>query len=357
MNQKTSYETLLPYGWTQTNTIDFLPYAEQGLLPARIIQQAHHYFQAFQGDRTVLLERSGTFSNLQDLGVQPSPVVGDWCAISPYSATRALLAGVLPRTTTFSRPVLHEQGAVEGSAEVVAANVDQAAIIMDAYHDFNMHRIERFVALLAAQSIPSMLVLTKTDLLEDPLFYRVQISARLADLPVFLVDSLSLSGIEQLLHRFVPGSTTMLLGASGAGKSTLVNALMGYSVAKTAMVRPQDGRGRHTTTSRALHLLPNEALVLDTPGLRVVGMNGGVQAVEDSFSDIADLARSCHFSDCSHTGEKGCAVQKALQQGNLEQDRYLQFLRLREEASKWENHERREKERGRLLYLYRREGR
>ncbi|AEV30650.1 ribosome small subunit-dependent GTPase A [Sphaerochaeta pleomorpha str. Grapes] len=356
-----SYTSLDTYGWTESRTLEFAPY--QGLLyiPVRIYREGRGLFWGTDGEHQLLLERSGTFQNMQDLLIQPNPVVGDWCAVQRYAPGRGLIEAVLPRKQVFHKPVVQDPYGIAGEAQAVVANVDACAIVMDARNDFNLRRIERFVSLLHADEIPPLLILTKIDLLEDVESYRMQIVSRFPDLQVFLVDSLSGKGIDSLLTNLKPHETCMLLGMSGAGKSTLLNCLSNAMVAKTGEVRSQDGRGRHTTTNRQLYILPNGTIVIDTPGLRAIGMNNGSQQVCESFPDIAALAHFCRFSDCTHTAEIGCAVKKALLTGELEQDRFLNYLQLRDEAENWEavasRRKKKDKEMGRLQYLYRREER
>lgn len=346
------------YGWNDSYSNAFLPYQNQGYIPLRINREGRGLFWGTDGERQLILERSGTFQNMQDLGLQPSPVVGDWCAVQAYASDRGLIEAVLPRQSGFHKPVVHEAYGIEGESFVVVANVDYGAIVMDAVHDFNLRRIERFVSLLYADGIQPLLILTKIDLLSGPEDYRLRVLARFADLPVFLVDSISAHGIEALSSYLQRGTTLMLVGLSGAGKSTLLNCLSNSMVVKTGEVRAQDGRGRHTTTSRQLYVLPNGTILIDTPGLRAVGMNSSSVDVAESFSDIHDFARECKFSDCTHTGEPGCAVQQALLAGEIEQDRFLNFLELRGEASSFEEvlarRKQKDKALGKLLYHYRR---
>ena len=177
-----------------------------------------------------------------------------------------------------------------------------------------------------------MLAFTKADLLEDPKAYRKRVALRFPDHPSYIIDSISGIGVDDFMNCLEPGSTLMLIGTSGAGKSTLVNRLCNAEIVKTAPVREKDGRGRHTTTTRQLYLLPNGTMILDTPGIRMVGMRRNPGSIHDSFDDIARLAINCKFSDCTHSGEPGCAVQKAVREGLVEQDRYFNFLRLVQEA-------------------------
>lgn len=348
------------YGWQDAFAINYKPYAQQGYIPVRIYKEGKGVYWGVSNTSYLLLDRSGLFSNLQDLGIQNSPVIGDWCAVQQYSDDRGLIEGVFPRLNAFHRPTISDGDSIEGDGKAVAANVDHALLIQDCKNDFNLRRIERFVALLHADGIECSLILTKTDLVEEQSAYGRRVQARFPDLRVFLIDSITGNGVKTLEEMLVPRQTYLLLGTSGAGKSTLVNRLCEHDVAKVGDVRSQDGRGRHTTTSRELHLLPGGALLLDTPGIRAVGMTGSDSSVEESFSDIAQWALQCKYTDCTHTGERGCAVQKALQDGLLEQDRYFNFLRLREEAKSWDEVLQRSKEKkreiGKIQYQMRREG-
>jgi ribosome biogenesis GTPase len=235
------------------------------------------------------------------------------------------------------------------STKVVAANIDKAAIVQDAKYDFNIRRIERLQSLLFADGIPTILILTKADLLEDIEAYRRRIQTRFPDCPLYTIDNMSGAGAATLLSSLQSNSTLMLVGASGSGKSSLINCLCHTEITKTAGVREKDGRGRHTTTTRHLYQLPNGALLIDTPG-----------SIQNSFDDIAKLATSCKFNNCHHRGEPGCAVQKALHDGSLEQDRYINYLRLTQEAQSWEEIVRQSKEKkktiGKIRYQNRRSG-
>ncbi|WP_321301263.1 ribosome small subunit-dependent GTPase A [uncultured Sphaerochaeta sp.] len=354
-NTETQIKSL---GWNEQLAQNFVPFSTLGYIPLRIIKESRGYYWGSDGIQTYLLQRSGSFNNLLDLAVQQTPVVGDWCAVNSYESEKGLIEAVLPRISEFHKALVHEEGYVTGFREVVASNVDAAFIVIDSHYDFNIHKIERYLSILFADHITPMLVLTKVDLVEDPLSLQSIASERFSFLRVFPVDSLTGNGIEGLLLSLKARKTYMLLGSSGAGKSTLVNRLYGKDVTKTQEVRVGDGKGRHTTTSRSLHQLPSGALLLDTPGIRGVGMNSSASEIAESFSDIAALASHCRFHDCSHTAESGCAVKNALQSGELKQDRYEHYLLLKHEAMSWEEvmGQRRKKDKtlGKVLYQYRR---
>jgi ribosome biogenesis GTPase len=290
---------------------------------------------------------------LVDLGLQESPVVGDWCAVS-----EARIEGVLPRRTVLYRAAVDSTRDSAGSREAAVANIDTVAVVMDIALDFNLRRIERFLANTETGGAEAALILTKIDLVEEPEAFRRRTAARFTNLPIFLVDSISGRGRDELDQLLEPGHTVAFVGLSGAGKSTLLNMLLGKSMAKTAEVRERDGRGRHTTTERSLYLLPGESLIIDTPGIRAVGISAGSEAVRSSFEDIHALAADCRFSDCTHRHEPGCAVRGALAEGRIEQDRYLNFLRILSEAVTAEEEQRRRREKedyiGKIQYQMRR---
>ncbi len=351
--------TLKTYGWSEERNAQFLRYISFGYIPLRIIREDRGYYYGTDGKTRYLLSRSGAFNNFVDLGVQQTPVVGDWCAVDSYEQGKGLIEGVLSRTTSYHKPLVYEEGYGSKESDTVAANIDSAGIVIDSKYDFNLRRIERFVSLLSADYIKPYLILTKIDLIDNLQELQESIVQRFPDLVVFSIDSLGGDGIEPLLASLKERETFMLLGASGAGKSTLVNRLLGSSLIKTQEVRSADGKGRHTTTSRELHLLPNGALLLDTPGIRGVGMNSSAAEIAESFSDIVELSKSCRFDDCTHTGEPNCAVQHAVESGLLERDRYENYLQLIGEAVSYEqviqDRKKKDKELGKILYQYRRE--
>lgn len=344
-------QSIYSLGWNDDLSKQWVPFQTLSYLPLRIVWEGKGLFRASDGTTNYDLSLSGSYRNLVDLGLQQKPVVGDWVAARLEGPDHYYLEAVLLRKNAFHKPIV-ERG------EAVAANIDYGAIVMDAYHDLNLRRIERFMSVLHADNIAPLLILTKIDLVEEPEDYRNRVQARFPDLPVFLIDAVTGSGVNSLLSYLKPVETLMLLGLSGAGKSTLLNCLSEASVAKTGEVRSKDGRGRHTTTSRQLHILPNGTILIDTPGIRAVGMSSGAESITDAFPDIQALAQTCKYSNCTHTGEPGCAVQAALLAEELEHDRYLNFLGLREEARSSEEIAIRRKEMdkalGKLLYRYRR---
>jgi ribosome biogenesis GTPase / thiamine phosphate phosphatase len=322
---------LKSYGWTPARQQAFAPFAEQGLVPARVVAQHRSLWtvmsDTFQGPAT-LTGRLSFHAVSTDL-----PVTGDWVALDPGS-DHARIAVVLDRTGTLAR----KAAGTSHTEQLLGANIDLALLVMALNGDFNPRRLERYLALCRAGGVEPLVVLTKADLHPDPdaMVDRLQASVRASaagSVPVLVVSALTLQGIAALKRWLVPGLTSVLLGSSGAGKSTLVNALAGEEIMHTATIREADDRGRHTTTHRELILLPNGALILDTPGMRELGLVGDESNIAAGFADVSELAAQCRFSDCTHTGEPDCAVQAALANRSLDPARLASWQKLMREQA------------------------
>lgn len=249
----------------------------------------------------------------------PPPVVGDWVALPEGGAVEA----VLPR-----------RGVIARAGEVLAAHVDLVLVATAAGHDLNLRRAERYLAIAASGGVPALVLLTKGDLATDPVGDAVRVGAALGTevLPLSTADGW---GLQALRARLQPGRTAILLGSSGVGKSTLTNALLGREQQRTLAVREDDDRGRHATTHRELFVLPDGALLLDTPGLRAPGL-ADADGLDVAFAAIADLAVRCRFPDCAHGTEPGCAVQAAVAEGTLDPARLHALGKLKREARRQE---------------------
>ncbi len=253
------------------------------------------------------------------------PATGDWVAFEPDTGR---IRAVLDRRSCVSR----KRAGKANAEQVVAANVDVLFLVMGLDGDFNPRRLERYLLLAAESRAEPVVVLNKSDLCAD-LMSRLHEIDRLTSAPVVVMSAVATGAVEQL-HRYVePGHTAALVGMSGTGKSTIANALLGGLLQATFEVRAADSRGRHTTTSRELFLLRQGWLLVDTPGMRELEVWSEGGPVEVVFEDIAKLASSCRFSDCSHRGEPDCAVSAAVEAGRLDAERVANYLKLSREST------------------------
>jgi ribosome biogenesis GTPase / thiamine phosphate phosphatase len=257
-----------------------------------------------------------------------TPCVGDWVLINDLAAGAPVLTAVLPRRSAVVRAAV-TPGTSHG--QVLAANVDHVLVVEPAQPQPDLARVERLLALAWESGATPLVVLTKVDLAPDVDDWLVELTAAAPAVQVQGVSAVTGAGLGELAGRLAPRTTVVMLGPSGAGKSTLANALAGVAHMGTQELRA-DGRGRHTTVHRELLTLPSGVLLIDTPGLRSVGL---VEAagLDRVFSDIDDLARDCRFSDCGHTVEPGCAVLAALHRGDLSPRRLASWRKLEREAA------------------------
>lgn len=316
-------------GWDPSFEEEWQRSATPGQVPARIAAEHRGAYEVWAASGSGWSRVAGRLRhNLEAL-----PGVGDWVALDalPGPDRTAVIQRILDRRTAFIRGAAGRKA----SAQVVAANVDTVFVVCGLDEDFNVRRIERYIARVWASGALPVVVLTKADLVEDAAARVDEVSANAPGVAVLAISALCGSGLAELRAHLAPGRTVALVGSSGAGKSTLVNVLLGEERMATGAVRARDGRGRHVTSHRQLVLLPAGGVLLDTPGMRELQLfdEAGLEA---AFDDVAALAQRCRFADCGHGTEPGCAVRGAVEARALEPDRLAHFRQLGREARAYE---------------------
>lgn len=312
-------------GWDAAWAEAFAPHQTAGLVPARVAIEDKHAYRVVTTEGEIAAKVTGRLLHLtRNPGALPK--VGDWVAVTPEAgAERVAIHGVLPRRTAITR-----QAAGTGRAEqVLAANVDLAFLVQALDISFNLRRLERFLVMVREGGVQPVVVLNKADLCDAVARREAEARAVAGPAPVVITSAQSRRGVSPLKEFLQPARTVVFIGASGVGKSSLINQLYGEEIQATIEVREHDAKGRHTTAWRELIQLPGGALVIDTPGMREFHMWLAGEGLEEAFPEIAALAAGCHFRDCTHGNEKGCAVLAAVADGSLGRDRHASFQKLR----------------------------
>jgi ribosome biogenesis GTPase / thiamine phosphate phosphatase len=316
-------------GWDPSFEEEWQRGSTPGQVPARIAAEHRGAYEAWAAAGSGWSRVAGRLRH----ELETLPGVGDWVALdaSPGPDRTTVIQRILDRRTAFIRGAAGRKA----SGQVVAANVDTVFVVCGLDEDFNVRRIERYIARVWASGALPVVVLSKADLVEDAGARVDEVAANAPGVAVLAISALQGGGLAELRAHLAPGRTVALVGSSGAGKSTLVNVLLGEERMATGAVRARDGRGRHVTSHRQLVLLPAGGVLLDTPGMRELQLfdEAGLEA---AFDDVTALARRCRFTDCGHGTEPGCAVRGAVEAGEIDPARLAHFRQLGREARAYE---------------------
>ncbi len=319
------------FGWKPFFEEGFKPFARSGYTAGRVYEAHKNFYFLHTENGDLQAKISGKMRHESIVGGD-FPAVGDWVVIQVRNEEgEATIHAVLPRFSKFSRKVA---GGVTRE-QVLAANVDTAFLVSALNNDFNVRRMERYLAVACESGADPVIVLNKADLFTDDVIEAKIAEAKksAADVPIFAVSALTGQGMQDLIGYIAKGKTAVFLGSSGVGKSALINALVGRYEQKTNTVREGDDKGRHTTSFQKLIVMPEGGMVIDTPGLRELQLWDVEGGLGDAFKDIEEIAGGCRFNDCLHGSEPGCAVREAVDTGTLDAGRLESYLKLRQELA------------------------
>jgi ribosome biogenesis GTPase len=303
----------------------------RNLRPARIASEHRDRYEVWSDQGIGVARLAGRMRRDPDDSIKPC--AGDWVGLrSELEPDRiAIIEHVLQRRTVFTRG----SAGPEAHRQIIGANIDLVFVVCGLDGDYSIRRIERYLARIWASGAQPVIILNKSDVCSDTDLRMTEVEAHSPGVPVLIASAAQSLGLEPVRSMILPGLTAAFVGSSGAGKSTLINALVGEERMATRDVRADDSRGRHTTTRRQLVMLPGGGLLLDTPGMRELQLLDD-EGLNAAFSDIEALAGKCHYRDCRHHNEPGCAVAAAVESGQLSPERWEHYLKLEREAHAYE---------------------
>lgn len=262
------------------------------------------------------------------------PSVGDWVTMTIYDSDLAIIHKILPRKTVLERQTVGKFG----EKQIISANIDVAFIIQSIDNNFNINRLERYLTICYSADIEPVLVISKIDLATeiDILNATKKLEIRDKKVKYILLSNLTQKGLDQILEVLQKGKTYCVVGSSGVGKSTLINNLLRKNILKTGQISQSTNKGRHITAQRELFVLENGGIIIDTPGMKELGMTDNTEGIKTTFQEIHDLSLKCKYTDCKHIDETGCAVIEAINNGSIDKDSFDNFVKIQNEQKRFQ---------------------
>ena len=290
-------------------------------------------------------------------GREDFPAVGDWVALTIYDSGFSIIHEILPRFSIISRQSVSQFGEVQ----IIATNIDYAFLIQAVDRDFNINRLERYLTICYSSDVSPIIVLSKTDLIDEQRINGIlnDIKLRIKNVPVIAISNETQNGYEAIKKTIEKGKTYCMLGSSGVGKSTLLNNLSGRTIMRTDTISQSTNKGRHVTSHRELIILENGGILVDNPGMREVGIADTTSGLEITFDKIVSLSQNCKFKDCTHTRETGCSILEAVEKGDIDKNSYENYLKLEREKAHFEltvvEKRKKDKELGKIIKNYKKD--
>ena len=314
-------------------SVDIKEYLSEGFELGRVMQEHRERYVVSDGEEEYDCEVTGnlrfTANSRTDF-----PAVGDWVTMTVYDSNMGIIHKILPRKSVLERQAVGKYG----EKQIISANIDVALIIQSIDNNFSINRLERYLTICYSSSIEPVFVISKIDLAGDDMIKSVlkEMDLRERKVKTILMSNTSLKGLDEIMTLLQKGNTYCVIGSSGVGKSTLINNLLKKNILRTGNISDSTNKGRHITSHRELFVLDNGAIIIDTPGMKELGIIENEDGIKTTFEEIYDLSLKCKFSDCTHTSETGCAIINALDKGTIDKDTLENFRKIQREQMRFQ---------------------
>jgi len=316
---------------------EFTAYLEENKLTdfalGRVTQEHRERYVVSDGDIEYDAEITGNLRFSANSSYD-FPAVGDWVTMTIYDSDQAIIHNVLPRKSVLERQAVDKFGEIQ----IISSNIDVAFIVQAINNNFNINRLERYLTICYSANIEPVLVISKIDLsTEKDIRDAVRdLEKRDKEVKYFLLSNMTLKGFEQIMEFIQKGKTYCVVGSSGVGKSSLINNLLKKSIIKTGHISQSTNKGRHVTDHRELFVLDNGGIIIDTPGMRELGITDNAEGINTTFQEILNISSKCKFPDCNHINETGCAVIEALNNGTIDKNSYDNYQKIQKEQERFQ---------------------